>query len=126
MPTADGARKRTPGGVFFTLLKEHMEPAKLKALYADEVRVKREKDRARRAAIKRKLTAISAGEDVMPPRDPPRQGGGGGSDTVRTRDMARWVSPEDGVVATKRARPHEERVAGGGELTTAEAAGGGV
>ncbi|CAN0583598.1 unnamed protein product, partial [Ectocarpus sp. 12 AP-2014] len=36
MPTADGSRKRTAGGVFFTLLKKHMEPARLKELYADE------------------------------------------------------------------------------------------
>ena len=81
MPTADGSRKRTAGGVFFTLLKEHVKPAVLKELYADEVRVKKEKDRARRAANKRKAEAALAGADVMTPRDPPRQrqrGGGGG------------------------------------------------
>lgn len=74
MPTADGARKRTPGGVFFTLLKQHIEPARLKALYADEIRVKKERERKRRAANKRKAEAADAGEDVTlaTPRDSPR------------------------------------------------------
>eukprot|EP00903_Cladosiphon_okamuranus_P007752 g7510.t1 len=100
MPTADGSRKRTAGGVFFTLLKEHVEPAKLKELYADEVRVKKEKERARRAANKRKAEAALAGE-CMTPRDPPRQrrrdsggsssGGGGGGATRATRDMGTWA-----------------------------------
>lgn len=99
MPTADGSRKRTAGGVFFTLLKEHMEPAKLKELYADEVRVKKEKDRARRAANKRKAEAALAGEDVMTPRDPPRQrrresNGSGGGFTRAARDMGTWVGPD--------------------------------
>lgn len=101
MATADGSRKRSAGGVFFTLLKDHMEPAKLKELYADEVRVKKEKERARRAANKRKALAALAGEDVMTPRDPPRKraqgtdrgGGGGGSATRAGRDMGTWVSP---------------------------------
>lgn len=97
MATADGTRKRTSGGVFFTLLKEHVEPTKLKALYADEVRVKKEKDRAQRAAKKRKAAAADAGEDVMPPRNPPRSGFTG------RRDMGRWVGP-GGVADTKRAR----------------------
>ncbi|CAM9147663.1 unnamed protein product [Pylaiella littoralis] len=127
MPTADGSRKRTAGGVFFTLLKHHMEPAKLKELYADEVRVKKENDRARRAANKRKALAALAGEDVMTPRDPPRkraQGNGrdrdrvydrradGGSATRAGRNMGTWVGPvaaagggaADDVVAAKRAR----------------------
>lgn len=127
MPTADGSRKRTAGGVFFTLLKDHMEPAKLKELYADEVRVKKENDRARRAANKRKALAALAGEDVMTPRDPPRkraQGNGrdrdrvydrradGGSATRAGRNMGTWVGPAaaagggaaDDVVAAKRAR----------------------
>lgn len=98
MPTADGSRKRTAGGVFFTLLKEHMEPTKLKELYADEIRVKKEKDRARRAANKRKAEAALAGKDVMTPRDPPRQrrresGGGGGGATRAARDMGTWAGP---------------------------------
>lgn len=104
MPTADGSRKRTAGGVFFTLLKDHMEPAKLKELYADEVRVKKEKERARRAANKRKALAALAGEDVMTPRDPPRKrshgsgrdrGGGGSGDgaTTADRDLGMWVGP---------------------------------
>lgn len=107
MPTADGSRKRTAGGVFFTLLKEHMEPAKLKELYADEIRVKKEKDRAHRSANKRKAMAALAGEDVMTPRDPPKQksrenkgsgsgsGGGGGGSTRGWRDMGNWVGPRD-------------------------------
>lgn len=105
MPTADGSRKRTAGGVFFTLLKEHMEPAQLKELYADEIRVKKENDRAKRSANKRKAEALLAGEDVMTPRDPPRQrrresssngvGGnrGGGGSTRAARDMGTWVGP---------------------------------
>lgn len=101
MPTADGSRKRTAGGVFFTLLKEHMEPAQLKELYADEIRVKKENDRARRAANKRKAEAALAGDDVMTPRDPPRQrrresgggDGGGGGSTRAARDMGTWAGP---------------------------------
>lgn len=116
MPTADGSRKRTAGGVFFTLLKKHMEPARLKELYADELRVKKEKERARRAANKRKAEAALAGEDVMTPRDPPRRRGrsGGGGGTMRAgRDMGEWAGPTAGAggsdgcadaVAAKRAR----------------------
>ncbi|CAM9674934.1 unnamed protein product [Ectocarpus sp. 12 AP-2014] len=121
MPTADGSRKRTAGGVFFTLLKKHMEPARLKELYADELRVKKEKERARRAANKRKAEAALAGEDVMTPRNPPRSrgrgGGGGGGDsggaTRAGRDMGKWTGPTAGAggkdgcgdaVAAKRAR----------------------
>lgn len=74
MPTVDGARKRTAGGVFFTLLKQHMEPARLKALYADEVRVKKERERKRRATNKRKAEMEDAGDEapLMTPRNPPR------------------------------------------------------
>lgn len=99
MPTADGTRKRTAGGVFFTLLKEHMEPAKLKELYADEIRVKKERERAKRSANKRNAEAALAGEDVMTPRDPPRQrrreidSGGGGGSTRAARDMGVWAGP---------------------------------
>lgn len=101
MPTADGARKRTPGGVFFTLLKQHLEPAKLKALYADEVRVKKEKERARRSANKRKAEEAEMGVDiVMTPRDPPRR-----HDSSRSgMDMGRWVSPGGGGSSAKRVR----------------------
>lgn len=113
MPTADGTRKRTSGGVFFTLLKAHMEPAKLKALYADEVRVKKENDRARRAANKRKAAAADAGEEVeMPPRNSPR----GGRGSAAWRGMANWVPPE---VAAKRARGNHLPVDGGGESGSA-------
>lgn len=74
MPTADGTRKRTAGGVFFTLLKDHVEPVVLKEMYADEVRVKKEKERMKRAALKRKAEAADAGENVvMPPRNLPRR-----------------------------------------------------
>ncbi|CAM9500268.1 unnamed protein product [Ectocarpus sp. 6 AP-2014] len=117
MPTADGSRKRTAGGVFFTLLKKHMEPARLKELYADELRVKKENERARRAANKRKAEAALAGEDVMTPRNPPRNGGrgggGGGGATRAGRDMGSWAGPTAGAggrdggrdaVAAKRAR----------------------
>lgn len=118
MLTADGSRKRTAGGVFFTLLKKHMEPARLKELYADELRVKKEKERARRAANKRKAEAALAGEDVMTPRNPPRNrgrggGGGGGGATRAGRDMGKWAGPTAGAggrdgygdaVAAKRAR----------------------
>lgn len=102
MPTADGSRKRTAGGVFFTLLKQHMEPAKLKELYADEIRVKKEKERARRSENKRKAAAALAGEDVMTPRDPPRsrRRGGDNGDCTSTRagrDMGTWAGPSDGV-----------------------------
>ncbi|CAM9277518.1 unnamed protein product [Hapterophycus canaliculatus] len=101
MPTADGSRKRTAGGVFFTLLKQHMEPAKLKELYADEIRVKKEKERARRSENKRKAAAALAGDDVMTPRDPPRsrRRGGDNDDGAATRagrDMGTWASPSDG------------------------------
>lgn len=97
MSTADGARKRTPGGVFFTLLKQHMEPARLKALYADEIRVKKEKERKRRAANKRKAGAADAGDDVTlaTPRDSQRvreqrsrYGNGPGGRTV-----GEWTGP---------------------------------
>ena len=109
MPTADGTRKRTPGGVFFTLLKEHMEPAKLKELYADELRVKREKERMRKVATKRRAAAADTGEDVsMPPRDPPRNRGG-----AAWRNMEAWVSPLDGDATVKRARNNQ---APGGEI----------
>ncbi|CAM9761855.1 unnamed protein product [Scytosiphon promiscuus] len=102
MPTADGSRKRTAGGVFFTLLKQHMEPAKLKELYADEIRVKKEKERARRSENKRKAAAALAGEDVMTPRDPPRSrrrgiDNGDGASTRAGRDMGTWASPSGGV-----------------------------
>lgn len=101
MATADGTRKRSSGGVFFTLLKEHMSPAKLKELYADEIRVKKERDRAKRKAIKRNAEAAEAGEDTMPPRNRPRHSSGGG----RTwRDSGRFVGPSDEGDVAKRAR----------------------
>lgn len=53
------------------MLKDHIEPPKLKELYADEVRVKKERERERRAAIKRKMEALEAGQIGMTPRDPP-------------------------------------------------------
>ncbi|CAM9491663.1 unnamed protein product [Ectocarpus fasciculatus] len=119
MLTADGSRKRTAGGVFFTLLKKHMEPALLKELYADEIRVKKETDRAKRAINKRKAEAALAGDDVMTPRNPPRtrgrsgRGGRGGGAMRAGRDMGKWAGPTAGAggsdgfahaVAAKRAR----------------------
>lgn len=106
MSTADGTRKRTCGGVFFTLLKEHIDPAKLKVLYADEVRVKKEKERARKADKKRKAAAADAGEDTMPSRNPaPRYK----ANFTRMKDMGTWAGPQDGddagvVMLPKRAR----------------------
>lgn len=102
MATADGTRKRTSGGVFFTLLKDHMTPKKLKELYADEIRVKKEKDRAKRAANKRKAEAAEAGEDTMPPRDRPRYSTG-----TAWRDSGRFVGPSDDSDAGKRARANQ-------------------
>lgn len=103
MATVDGSRKRSSGGVFFTLLKEHMSPAKLKELYADEIRVKKERDRAKRYAIKRNAEAAEAGEDTMPPRNRPRHSGGG-----RTwRDSGRFVGPSGDGDAVKRARTNQ-------------------
>lgn len=97
MPTADGTRKRTPGGVFFTLLKDHVKPAVLKEMYADEMRVKKEKERMRRTALKRKAEAADAGENVvMPPRNPPRRRG------IST--TWRGAEARDDVISTKRAR----------------------
>lgn len=106
MATADGTRKRSSGGVFFTLLKEHMSPAKLKELYADEIRVKKERDRAKRKAIKRNAEAAEAGEDTMPPRNRPRHssGGGGGGGGRSWRDSGRFVGPSGDGDAAKRSR----------------------
>lgn len=118
MPTADGSRKRTSGGVFFTLLKEHIEPPKLKELYADEVRVKKERERERRAAIKRKMEALEAGQIGMTPRDPPTQAThplpskvvgshprGTGGKRSRGAELLTVGSGEDRTLSTKPAPP---------------------
>lgn len=109
MATADGTRKRSSGGVFFTLLKEYMSPAKLKELYADEIRVKKERDRAKRAANKRRAEATAAGEDTMPPRDRPWQHSSSNGGTRNWRDSGRFVGPSgdgDGDFV-KRARANQ-------------------
>ncbi|CAM9868611.1 unnamed protein product, partial [Discosporangium mesarthrocarpum] len=65
MLTASKERRRSPGGVFFTLLKEYVDPATLKAIYADDIRVKKERERAARKIQKRK-----AAEEVLAAPDP--------------------------------------------------------
>lgn len=97
MSTADGGRKRTAGGVFFTLLKDHMEPATLKELYADE----RDKEKARRAAKKRKAEVAEAAGVVMTPRNSPRRANSTRMDT----DASMFTGLEMG--GAKRARTTE-------------------
>jgi PHAX RNA-binding domain len=61
MLTADNKRRRTPGGVFLTLLKSVVSAKKLKAIYADDNMRKRKQERAKRAASLAKAVArISA------------------------------------------------------------------
>ncbi|CAM9519581.1 unnamed protein product [Choristocarpus tenellus] len=57
MLTADKQRKRSKGGVFFTILKEYVEPKALKEIYADDNRVKKEAYRAKQA-LKRKAEGL--------------------------------------------------------------------
>lgn len=87
-----------------------MEPAQLKALYADEIRVKKEGERARRNAKKRKAAAEREGEvgdNDMPPRREHRV----------DRDMGKWAgSYDDDAAVPKRARV--PRSPGGGSVHT--------
>ncbi|KAG5190698.1 PHAX RNA-binding domain-containing protein [Tribonema minus] len=50
--TADGKRRRSPGGVFLTLLRDAVTPEKMKAIYAEDKRVQKLRARTVRAMRK--------------------------------------------------------------------------
>jgi len=57
--TADGSRKRTPGGVFFSTLAQQLTPQQKKAVFGQEEARKREAKRARARAQQSNVAATS-------------------------------------------------------------------
>lgn len=61
--TSDGTRRRTPGGVFWALLKERASKEDWDFIFEEEKEVQRERCRRRRRAMS--LAASSAGTSLV-------------------------------------------------------------
>jgi hypothetical protein len=71
MQTADGSRRRTPGGVFWALFKQRVSQEVYEDVFAEEKEKARERQRKRKSVQRAKLAVESGEQDMDTSMSPP-------------------------------------------------------